>query len=61
MYKKSAPGRGLCVLVGIHRGDSRKELEFIVRKILNVRIFEDPAVPGKRWNKSAKELVLNIE
>jgi D-tyrosyl-tRNA(Tyr) deacylase len=53
-------GRGLCVLVGIHRADTRKELEFIVRKVLNLRLFEDPTGDGKRWNKSAKELDLEV-
>lgn len=56
----SSIGRGLCVLVGIHRGDTRKELEQIVRKILNLRLFEDPKEEGKRWNKSVKDLKLEL-
>ena len=53
-------GRGLCVLVGIHRGDTKKEMDFIVRKILNLRLFEDPSEPGKRWNKSVRDLNLEV-
>lgn len=51
--------QGLCVLIGIHKDDTPKEREFIVRKILNLRIFDNPS-NGKRWDKSAKELNLEI-
>ena len=30
-------GRGLCVLVGIHRDDTRKQVEHVARKVLTVR------------------------
>ena len=55
-------GRGLCILVGIHRDDTRKELDYMVRKILNLRLFEDPDPKegSKRWNKSAKDLKLEL-
>ena len=52
-------GKGLMVLVGIHRTDTRKELEYICKKILSVRVFDDP-VSGKRWNKSVKDLELEV-
>ena len=29
----SSIGKGLCVLVGIHRDDTKKELDYIVRKV----------------------------
>ncbi|CAD5113357.1 unnamed protein product [Dimorphilus gyrociliatus] len=51
-------GKGLCVLVGISRDDNKKDMEFIVRKILNLRVFDDEN--GKRWAKSAKDLNLEI-
>lgn len=50
--------KGLCVLVGISRDDTKKDMEFIVRKILNLRIFDDE--DGKRWAKSAKDLNLEV-
>ena len=34
-------GKGLNVLVGFTEGDSIKELEYCVRKIVNLRVFED--------------------
>lgn len=45
---------GLCVLVGISRDDTEKDMEYIARKILSIRLFEnaeDTASSGK-WNKS---------
>lgn len=50
----SSIGQGLCVLIGIHRDDTRKDMEYIVRKILNYRLFDN--ADGKRWNKSVKDL-----
>ena len=51
-------GRGICVLIGIHKKDTHKERETIVRKILNLRIFDDQN--NKRWSKSVKDLNLEI-
>lgn len=33
--------RGLLLLVGIGRDDSTEDIEYIVRKVVNLRIFED--------------------
>lgn len=55
----SSIGRGLCVLVGLHRDDGQDQLEYIVRKLVNLRLFEDPE-SGKRWSKSVKDLDLEI-
>lgn len=46
-------GQGLCVLLGISRFDTTKEMESMVRKILNLRIFDDEE--GRRWKASVKE------
>jgi D-aminoacyl-tRNA deacylase len=47
---------GLCVLVGIARDDTEKDMEYIIKKILTVRLFEndetDSATSGGKWNKS---------
>ena len=45
---------GLCVLVGIARDDTDKDMEYIVRKILNLRIFENADDSGK-WDKSVMD------
>lgn len=55
----SSIGKGLCVLVGLHRTDTQKELDYIAKKILSVRLFDDPA-SGKRWDKSVKDLNLEV-
>lgn len=34
-------GMGLCVLLGVARGDSTEDADALARKILNLRIFED--------------------
>ncbi|CAL1530493.1 unnamed protein product [Lymnaea stagnalis] len=47
-------GRGLCVLVGISHHDTEKEMEYIVRKILNIRLFSDES--DKRWMKSVMDM-----
>lgn len=35
--------RGLLLLVGIAPDDTAKDIEFVVRKVLNMRLFEDEA------------------
>ncbi len=34
-------GRGLLVLVAVEKGDGEKEMDFLVRKVAELRIFED--------------------
>jgi D-tyrosyl-tRNA(Tyr) deacylase len=34
-------GRGLCLLVGIERGDSEEDVHFLAKKIVELRIFPD--------------------
>ncbi|KAM9792076.1 D-aminoacyl-tRNA deacylase 1 [Neosynchiropus ocellatus] len=49
----SSIGRGLCVLLGISTEDTQKDAEYIVRKILNLRLFEDES--GRAWSKSVMD------
>ena len=37
----SATGRGLLVLLGVEKGDSEKEADSLLEKIIHLRIFED--------------------
>ncbi|CAK5089489.1 unnamed protein product [Meloidogyne enterolobii] len=55
----SSIGRGICVLIGISREDGDEDIEYMVRKILNLRIFENPE-NGKRWDKSVVDLGLEV-
>lgn len=36
-------GRGLAILLGVEKGDSIKDVNFLAEKIANLRIFEDDA------------------
>ncbi|WP_339609417.1 D-aminoacyl-tRNA deacylase [uncultured Roseivirga sp.] len=38
---KAAIGRGLMILVGIEEADNHEDIEWLSRKIVNMRIFED--------------------
>ncbi|CAI5678976.1 unnamed protein product [Oreochromis niloticus] len=49
----SSIGRGLCVLLGISVEDTQRDAEYMVRKILNLRLFEDEH--GRAWSKSVME------
>ncbi|XP_011298303.1 D-tyrosyl-tRNA(Tyr) deacylase 1 isoform X2 [Fopius arisanus] len=46
-------GRGLCVLVGIKANDTLADMEYIVKKILNLKLFDDEK--GKRWAASVMD------
>ncbi len=48
-----AVGNGLCVLLGVSRTDTETDIEYMVRKIPNLRIFEDKE--GK-MNKSLRDV-----
>ncbi|KAM9769468.1 D-aminoacyl-tRNA deacylase 1 isoform 2-T3 [Menidia menidia] len=54
----SSIGRGLCVLLGISVDDTERDAEYIVRKILNLRVFEDGA--GRAWSGSVMERELEV-
>lgn len=46
-------GKDSCVLFGISKHDNAKDLEYMVRKILNLRLFDDEN--GVRWKHSVKD------
>jgi len=48
-----AIGRGLVVLVGVTTGDTEKDIDYLVDKVANLRIFSDEA---GRFNISALEI-----
>uniref|UniRef100_A0A182VR71 D-aminoacyl-tRNA deacylase n=1 Tax=Anopheles minimus TaxID=112268 RepID=A0A182VR71_9DIPT len=55
----SSIGRGLCVLVGISADDNANDVEWIARKLLNLRLFDEPST-GKRWTESVIDQRLEI-
>ncbi|KAM0724704.1 D-aminoacyl-tRNA deacylase 1 [Formica fusca] len=49
----SSIGNGLCVLIGIKKGDEAVDMEYIVRKILNTKLFDGDK--GKKWGASVAD------
>ncbi|KFM65256.1 D-tyrosyl-tRNA(Tyr) deacylase 1, partial [Stegodyphus mimosarum] len=49
----SSIGNGICVFIGISRNDTKNDIEYMVRKLLNLRLFSDEN--GKRWSHSIKD------
>jgi len=50
---KAAIGQGLMILLGIEKGDNREKADYLVKKIVNMRIFGDKE--GK-MNLSLKDI-----
>ncbi|CAD6187031.1 unnamed protein product [Caenorhabditis auriculariae] len=53
----SSIGRGVCVLVGVSKDDTEEDMDFIIRKILKLRLFPSESRP---WDKSVSELDLEV-
>ncbi|RWS20251.1 D-tyrosyl-tRNA(Tyr) deacylase 1-like protein [Leptotrombidium deliense] len=54
----SSINKGICVLIGISRRDTQQDADYIIRKLLNLRLFEN--ANGKRWDLSVKEKQFEI-
>ncbi|XP_006614446.1 uncharacterized protein LOC102681677 isoform X1 [Apis dorsata] len=48
----SSIGNGLCILIGIKRDDTIEDIKYIVKKILNTKIFDDD---NKKWNANVMD------
>lgn len=46
-------GKGILVLLGVEKGDTEQDVEYISRKVFHVRIFEDT---NKKMNLSAADV-----
>lgn len=51
-------GEGLAVLLGIYRDDDHTDSDYVIRKLLTLKMFSDE--PDKRWQKSVKEANLEL-
>jgi len=54
----SSIGRGICILVGLSRDDTIKDVEYMSRKLLSLRVFEDEE--GRRWARGVRDSGLEI-
>lgn len=50
--------RGLCVLVGLTHDDTPDDVDYIARKLLALRLFEDDA--GKQWARGVRDCGLDM-
>ncbi|XP_050354901.1 D-aminoacyl-tRNA deacylase 1 isoform X2 [Nymphalis io] len=46
----SSIGQGACILIGICNNDNSKDMEYMARKILSIKLFDDEN--EKKWKKS---------
>ncbi len=49
--------KGLLILIGIHKDDKQEDADYLIRKILNIRIFDDQE---KFMDKSVNDFNLEI-
>uniref|UniRef100_A0A0N5ANW7 D-aminoacyl-tRNA deacylase n=1 Tax=Syphacia muris TaxID=451379 RepID=A0A0N5ANW7_9BILA len=50
----SSIGPGICALIGIGSNDTPEDIDYIVRKLINLRLFPNDS-SGKRWDRSVKD------
>ena len=55
----SSINQGLCILLGIAQDDTSDDLDYMVRKILNVKVFDNKA-GDNMWARSVKDAGLEI-
>ncbi|MCP9259711.1 D-tyrosyl-tRNA(Tyr) deacylase 1 [Dirofilaria immitis] len=56
---ESSIERGICVLLAINVEDTFDDIQYMVRKLLGIRMFPNTET-NKRWDKSIKDLGLEI-
>jgi len=55
----SSIDRGLCVLIGIGNDDDQTDIDYIVKKLLSIRLW--PSVDGsKNWNRNVIDLDFSL-
>ncbi|KAJ3438715.1 d-aminoacyl-tRNA deacylase 1 [Anaeramoeba flamelloides] len=51
--------KGILALVGICKDDTKEDLEYIIKKLINIRLWADPKT-NKPWSSSVKSLGLPV-
>ncbi|HEV8343631.1 MAG TPA: D-aminoacyl-tRNA deacylase [Candidatus Binatia bacterium] len=49
----SSIGRGLCLFLGVAKGDDERDVDYLAEKVVRLRIFEDEA---EKLNRSLSEI-----
>ncbi|KFM65255.1 D-tyrosyl-tRNA(Tyr) deacylase 1, partial [Stegodyphus mimosarum] len=49
----SSIGNGICVFIGISRDDTGKDIEYMIQKLLSLKIYPDEK--GEKWSCSVKD------
>lgn len=56
-----AIGPGLHVLLGISRDDDKSDIDYIIKKILSLKLFSDPGSDdGGKWDKNVRDADLEL-
>jgi D-tyrosyl-tRNA(Tyr) deacylase len=53
-------GPGLAVLIGIHQDDQEEDADYIVKKILNLKLFAASDDEGRMWSQSVMSKELGV-
>ncbi|CAF4842330.1 unnamed protein product [Pieris macdunnoughi] len=51
-------GQGLCIFIGISNTDTAKDMEFMARKLLSLKLFNDET--DKRWKRNVVDADLEL-
>ncbi|KAI8896632.1 D-Tyr tRNAtyr deacylase-like domain-containing protein [Globomyces pollinis-pini] len=54
----SSIGKGFCLLVGIKEGDEEKDIDYMVKKILSIKLFENE--DDKFWKENIQKHKIEI-
>jgi len=46
-------GKGMCVFIGIHQDDKEEDLKWLVKKLLNARLWDSDS---KKWANSVQDM-----
>ncbi|KAJ2493077.1 D-tyrosyl-tRNA(Tyr) deacylase [Coemansia sp. RSA 2050] len=53
-------GPGVCLLVGISRDDTSEDMEYMAKKVLGMRVFENSDKGNSMWAKGVQDMGLEI-
>ena len=59
---KSSIGKGMLILVGIEESDGQEDIDWLCKKIVNLRIFDDEngVMNSGRWRRNSGDQPVHI-